>query len=179
MNLSRSLSIVLAIYLSIPALTTAREVYQKPEEFVSQVFSGTSPEPHVLKLTTIMRARIKAIMGHDLGVRRLRYWGVPGRTAWIVEEIGKERPITTGIVINNGKVESLKVLIYRESRGFEVRYPFFTDQFKGATLTGADELDRSIDGISGATLSTRALTKLARLALYLHQQSESLDAADT
>lgn len=166
------------LFLSIPAMAGAREVYQEPEEFISEAFSGITPDQHLLKFTDSMRDQIKAIMGHDLGVRRMRYWGEPGRTAWIVEEIGKERPITSGIVVKNGKVESLKVLIYRESRGFEVRHPFFTDQFKGASLTQDDELDRSIDGISGATLSTRALTKLARLALYLHQQSEFADATN-
>ena len=61
-----------------------------------------------------------------------------------------------------------KVLVFRESRGWEVRHPFFTDQFRDAGLTGELALDRNIDGISGATLSVRALSRLARLALYLH-----------
>jgi hypothetical protein len=60
------------------------------------------------------------------------------------------------------------VLIFRESRGWEVRHDFFTDQFKGVTLNDDRELDLPIDNISGATLSVRALTRLARLALYLH-----------
>jgi hypothetical protein len=65
------------------------------------------------------------------------------------------------------EILDVKVLIFRESRGWEVRYPFFTDQFKDATLTAERNLDRKIDGISGATLSVNALTKLARLALFL------------
>ena len=63
----------------------------------------------------------------------------------------------------------VKVLIFRESRGWEVRYPFFTDQFKGATLVTDNNLDRKIDGITGATLSVNALTKLGRIALLLHK----------
>lgn len=101
----------------------------------------------------------------------MRYWGEKHRTAWILEEIGKERPITVGLVIDNGRLETVKVLVFRESRGWEVRYPFFTDQFNGARLTNEHGLDRSIDGISGATLSVRALKKLARLALFLHNQT--------
>ena len=106
-------------------------------------------------------------MGHDLGVLRVRYWHINDSTAWILEEIGKERPITTGIVIRQGKIELIKILIFRESRGWEVRYPFFTDQFKNVKLLETSELDKSIDGISGATLSVNAVTKLARLALTL------------
>ena len=36
------------------------------------------------------------------------------------------------------------------------------------------ELNRHIDGISGATLSVAAVNKLARLALMLHQHSEAV-----
>ena len=177
MNLPRSLSFLL-FCLMIPVLVTAREIYQEPEEFISETFSGHAPDAQMLKFTDPMREQIKEIVGHDLGVRRMRYWSQAGRTAWILEEIGKEQPITTGIVVNKGKIELLKVLIYRESRGFEVHEDFFTDQFKDARLTDDSELDHGIDGISGATLSTRALTKLARLALYLDQQSELANVSD-
>ena len=63
----------------------------------------------------------------------------------------------------------MKVLVFRESRGWEVRYPFFTEQFADASLKAETKLDRKIDGISGATLSVDALIKLARLALFLDQ----------
>ena len=85
------------------------------------------------------------------------------------------KPITTGLVINEDRVERIRVLEYRESRGGEVRHPFFTGQFKGAGLTEEHRLDRPIDGISGATLSVRALKKLAALALYLHRITGEYD----
>jgi len=59
------------------------------------------------------------------------------------------------------------VLVFRESRGDEIRYPSFTEQFTGATLNNKQKLDRRIDGISGATLSVNALRKLAAVALQL------------
>ena len=110
------------------------------------------------------------ILGHPPNAMRIRYWADGGRTAWIVEEIGKEKPITTGIVVNAGNIERVKVLIFRESRGWEVRHDFFTDQFNGAGLTGQHQLDRNIDGISGATMSVHAVTRLARMVLFLDRQ---------
>ena len=89
---------------------------------------------------------------------------------WILEEIGKEKPITTGIVVRNSQIERVKVLIFREVRGWEVRHDFFTEQFVSAQLDSSHNLDRYIDNVTGATLSVRAVTKLARLALYLHEQ---------
>lgn len=153
----------------------ARGVYQQPEAFIAEVFAAQPPPPQRLIISEPLADQIHDILGRDLGVKRLRYWQKDGRTAWILEEIGKEEPVTTGIVVDGGRIERVKVLIFRESRGWEVRYPAFTDQFNDAQLATDGKLDRSIDGISGATLSVKALKKLARLALHLdkHVQTPS------
>lgn len=148
----------------------ARGVYQTPEAFIQEVYDGNPPVVKALWLTEALQSEVARILGHKYPAARLRYWLRGGRSAWILDEVGKEEPITVGIVIDHGKVGLMRVLIFRESRGDEVRHPFFTEQFKGAALRGDRELDRLIDGISGATLSVRALTKLARLALLLHEQ---------
>jgi hypothetical protein len=164
-------TLALLVLLSIAASTLAEGVDQQPEAFISEVFAGNPPAPEVVWITRSLRDPVRDILGHTPDTLRVRYWGENQRTAWILEEIGKERPITVGLVIDNGHLENVKVLAFRESRGWEVRYPFFTDQFKGVRLTRDNELDHSIDGISGATLSVRALKKLARLALFLHNQT--------
>lgn len=150
--------------------THARGVYQTPEEFIQQAFEGAPPDAQVLWLTKSRRAVVEEVLAHPANQLRIRYWLKNGRSAWILEEIGKEKPITTGYIVENNKIQKVKVLIFRESRGWEVRHDFFTDQFSQAQLADNNQLDRHIDGISGATLSVRALTKLARLALYFHQQ---------
>jgi uncharacterized protein with FMN-binding domain len=85
-----------------------------------------------------------------------------------LKEIGKTEPITFGIVIKNSKIEKIKVLEFRESRGWEVKYPAFTKQYNGVGLEG-DKLDKNIDGVSGATLSLWAMNGVSRVALYLSQ----------
>jgi FMN-binding protein len=148
----------------------AKGTYLEPELFLEQVFAGNPPKPDKVWITKKIKADIKNILGHDLGVIRVRYWNDGSRTAWILEEIGRDKPITVGLVVKNKKIEQINVLIFRESRGWEVRYPFFTDQYKQAGLVSENKLDRKIDGISGATLSVNAVTKLARLALFLDEQ---------
>ena len=152
---------------------TAADVYKEPGQFLIDTFSDAVPEVKRLWITKPIQLDIREIMGHDLGQLRIRYWQRGQRTAWILEEIGKQHPITTGLVVDGGKVSDVTVLIYRESRGWEVRYPAFTDQFRGATLTKHFLLDRRIDGISGATMSVNALTRLARLALLLHRHANA------
>lgn len=158
----------IALFLAFSGSALSQGVYLSPQAFLKDAFSNGVSKPHVLWLIGAVKRDVTAIMGHDLNELRVRYWLQNGRSAWILEEIGKEKPITTGIVVNRGKIEQVKVLIYRESRGWEVHHEFFTDQFKGAQLQAGRELDRPIDNISGATLSVNALIHLARLALYLH-----------
>jgi len=166
----------LVILMLLAAGTTfADDAYQSQEDFLLEAFSGVTPDPGVIWLKGDVKNTASDILGHPYPGLRIRYWGEGDRSAWILEEIGKVKPITVGLVVNDDGLEIIRVLAFRESRGWEVRYPFFTDQFTGIGLTDDNDLNRSIDGISGATLSVRALKKLARLALYLHSQTRLSD----
>ena len=172
------------MYLKITALcllclvfspvTTAGGVYQQPADFINEVFDNNPPEAEVLWLDKDLKAQIVKILDHQYKGLRVRYWQqdkkTASRTAWVLEEIGKEKLITAGFVINNSQIEQVKILIFRESRGWEVRHDFFTDQFKHAKLDNNHQLDKTIDNISGATLSVRAVRKLANIALLLDQK---------
>lgn len=147
----------------------ARGVYQEPNAFIAAVFAPPV-DAKVIWLNEARQKEIGKILGHPYPSLRLRYWQTDESSAWILEEIGKEKPITLGVVIKQGRIERLSVLIFRESRGDEIRHPFFTQQFSQLALTGDLQLNGHIDGISGATLSVRAAQKIARLALYLHNQ---------
>lgn len=163
-------ALLLSGLLSLAPAAAVGEVYQEPEAFLQETFGGAPPAPRTVWLAGEIKARVAEILGHEYRALRVRYWLHDGRSAWILEEIGKERPITAGIVIADGAIELIRVLIFRESRGDEVRHSFFTGQFEGATLGPELRLDRPIDGVTGATLSVRALTGLARMALFLHGQ---------
>ena len=143
------------------------------ESYGTRYFSGENNSWQTLWINKEQREQIEKILNHSFSQIRVRYWGEGSRTGWIFEEIGKELPITVGVIVEDEKIMDLTVLEYRESRGGEVVYPFFTGQFNAASLTRGKSLglDKSIDGITGATLSVRALKKIATLALYCHQQT--------
>lgn len=166
-------ALLLAVMLALcPAAAMAKGVYLSWEEFLAQAFDGTAPTPQILWLSAPLKDAAAGILGHPFAQLRVRYWRYGDRTAWVLDEIGKTHPITIGVVVERGAIAAIRVLEFRESRGEEVRLPFFTDQFVGAGLHAGDEraLDRSIDGITGATLSVRAMRRVARLALYFHTQ---------
>lgn len=140
------------------------------DEFLDAAFDGAVPAPKSLWLTGELKTAATEILQHPPAQLRTRYWREDQRTAWILDEIGKTEPITIGVVIDAGQISEIRVLVFRESRGWEVRYPFFLQQFAGARLAAGQQLDRDIDGISGATLSVNALTKVGRLALLFDRR---------
>jgi hypothetical protein len=146
------------------------EVYQEPGAFVAEVFRST-PAPKVLWLTKELQTQASAILGHPPAQLRQRYWSEGGKSVWILEETGKEELITAGFVVAHGHIDHVRVLVYRESRGQEVRQASFLKQFKDAKLVPNNRLDRDIDGIVGATLSVGAMERMARLALYFDSKS--------
>ena len=81
---------------------------------------------------------VEKILNHPYAGLKIVYWEQNNQSAWILEEIGKEHPITFGIVVANGKIKTAKVLEFREIRGWEIKYPAFTRQFIGASLRGYD-----------------------------------------
>lgn len=160
---------VLLCCLLVTGNASAGGVYQEPEAFIQESFPTAKPEVKVFWPSAELKQQMEQILGHAYQSLRIRYWQSGQRTAWILDEIGKDKPITTGVVINHNKIEKIRVLVFRESRGWEVRHEFFTEQFDDAKINDQLQLDRHIDNISGATLSVNALTKIARLALLLNQ----------
>jgi hypothetical protein len=163
-------SIGLAAILVMAAFSVAAEEYLARDEFLHLAFGDNEPEMHTLWLTDDTKAAARDAVGWIPRALRLRYWQADGRTAWILEDIGKDKPITLGITVSNSQIERVDVLAFRESRGWEIRYPFFTSQFSGLSLAEDGYLSDTVDGITGATLSVRAVDRVARLALWLDAQ---------
>lgn len=168
MKLKRTLVVVLLSSLVPGAAFAIDDVKETTEAFLAEAFGSATPPPKALELTDNVQSMLSQTFGKAYPQERLRYWKSGGTSAWILEDVGKDGyvPTTTGFIVKNGAIQAARVLIYRESRGEQVADPSFTRQFVGAHLAGA-QLDREIDGISGATLSVAMMTRLARAALTL------------
>ena len=150
------------------------------QEFQRRAFPTVEAQAGTLWLGPEQKKVAKQIINHDYARLRVRYWFHQQRSAWVLDEIGKEQAITLGVVVENQRIVDVMVLEYRESRGGDIRHGFFTKQFQGLGLRGDQEkptLDGNIDGITGATLSVRATKKIATLALFFHRQVLMNEAA--
>lgn len=154
--------------LVVLAPARADSVYLAPADYVKASFPNP-PRPKFLWLDKASQARVAEALGHPYPAARLRYWRDGARTVWILDEVGKEQPITAGFLVEADKIIDSKVLVYRESRGAEIRLPAFQKQFAGAGLNDQQKLNVEIDGITGATLSVHAMQRMAEAALILNR----------
>ena len=98
--------------------------------------------------------------------------GAPVGYAIIGEEIGKYRPLTFLVATNlQLQVTSVAILVYRESRGGEVRRRRFLRQYRGKDGEDPIRINRDIINITGATLSVRALNTGVRKSLLLLEEA--------
>jgi len=177
-TIRRRLLAVLSACLFSTIASAEEGRYLDQTEFLDSVFGRSTPEQGVLWVSSELRESVESLLGRRFTMLRIRYWFEGEKTAWILDEIGKEEPITIGVSVEDDRISSVRVLEFRESRGWEVRYPFFTDQFRGARLVEYGKIDRRIDGITGATLSVAAVDRVVRLALMLDEQVETSDGAE-
>ena len=101
--------------------------------------------------------------------------------AVLSDEIGKYQPITFMVgVTPDFRVRDAAVLVYRETRGGEVRRSRFLRQYRNKTSRDPLRINRDIVNITGATLSVRALNfgvrKLVTITEHLYGERAALPA---
>lgn len=147
----------------------ADRVFNKTSDYVKSFFGGETPKKATVWVIGDLRDDINQVInGADNTPVRYRYWRKDSRTLWVLDSVARSMPITAGVVVENGKIEDISVLVYRESRGHEVQNRMHRVQYYGATITDNNTLDKPINGISGSTLSVNSMKRMARIALLLH-----------
>jgi len=122
-------------------------------------------------LTDDERTRLERRLGWRLGeeafeIHRGARDGEPRGFALITEEVGLYKPITFLVTVTEElEVEHVRVMVYRESRGDEVRRMRFLSQYAGKSVGSPIRIDRDIVAVTGATLSVRALNAGVRKVL--------------
>ncbi len=164
--------IALLLMLGLAAALPAYEVqirHLSQPDFLQQVFADQEPQAGLLPLRGELRERVTTVLGHPYRGLRLHYWHTDTASAWIIDEKSKDMPMTVGVAVGPGGIVDLEILVYREPRGGEVHQAFFRRQYRGMTLNDDDTLSGPVDGITGATLSVDATSRVAAMALVLHQ----------
>ena len=163
------LKILILTYLIIGHAHTKQS--EAETSFLNETFNGDVPKKQRLIVKGEAKDQIKSIMGSKYKKRLFSYWHNDTQQVWILNSIGKYKPITAAFSIQNCSVKSAHVLVYREQHGYEIKYPFFLTQFNDAKIDSTLQLNTKIDNISAATLSVNSMKRMAKMALLLSKLS--------
>ncbi len=150
------------------------KVYYTETQALARVFDGADRQwQETWEPTPDERTALEARLGWQVPEPAFTFHGASrgGRDlgrALVLEEKGRFKPITFLVHLGPDlRVEAVLVMVYRESRGDAVRRSRFLDQFDGKNAGDPLRLNRDVVGISGATMSSRALAAGVRKALLL------------
>jgi Na+-translocating ferredoxin:NAD+ oxidoreductase subunit G len=152
-------------------------VYATPKSVLASFFPKSE---RVTYRTLALDAREKARLAHRLGYTPARdsytvfvamTQGKVDGYAVIDDELGLHQPITFATrLTSRGIVDRVEIMVYREPRGDEVRDPRFRKQFEGKSAADPLRIDRDIDAVSGATVSSASLATGVRRAAILVEE---------
>ena len=174
----------LFLLLSVLAASSAAGAVLVSQE---QALAEAFPQAEVERLTAFLDEpqvrRIEELSGSEVESRVIiRYRGVREGstlgTAYFDTHIVRTLPETLMIVVGpGGEVVRIEVLSFDEPPDYLPRERWF-EQFDGRRLDPELSLKRGIRGVTGATLSSRAVTATVRRVLALHRVLEELAGTD-
>lgn len=155
--------------------------YPTADEAVRQLFDDASSferETRVLTQTQ-KKASAEEASQKDFSALVTRYVassesGIQGY-AYLDKHMVRTLPQTIMVAINaEGELVGIRVLAFREPEEYIARDGWL-GQFSGKTVDDEIRMKRNIDGITGATLTSRAVTQCARRTLAIHKILEKKD----
>ncbi len=160
-------------YLTEQEMSMA-EVYLTEEEAIKLMFPKSERiKKELLKIPTDKKVTIEERIGWKFPEEAFEvYIGETGTQidgyAFVQNTIGKHKPMTYMVGVDaRGRVSNVELLVFRESRGSEVRTKRFNVQYEGKTVSDPVRLNKDIINISGATMSVRSMTAGIKRVLVL------------
>lgn len=162
LRIATLLTLTLAL---LPRGLAGQEVLATPEQALREIFpEGTRTMHDVRALAPDVKHRLEAQLGRRIAEDSVAVTLVQDAQgalvgyAVVTEEVGKYRPITFMVgVTPQFAIRDVTVLVYRESRGGDVKRKRFLSQYRGKRVRDPIDINRDIINISGATISVRSL----------------------
>jgi len=154
--------------------TAIADVFMSEEEGVKIMLPKSERvRKDVIKLSPEKKSQIEERIGWKFPEESFDvYIGETGNQidgyALVQNTIGKHKPMTYMVGIDStGHVSDVELLIFRESRGSEIRQKRFNAQYEGKTVNDPVRINRDIINISGATMSVRSMSAGIKRVLVL------------
>jgi len=146
-----------------------KKIYKSAQDF--------QKETHVLTLEQISSIEAQAKISFDqthaseIIMYTPRLGNNPIGTVFEDTVIGKWGPIHYLLALKpDGSIQEVVILDYQEIRGRPISKKRFLRQYKQKSIKDPLKLRKDIDGVTGATISSRSLTDGIRKLLYVYKE---------
>ena len=150
------------------------EVFMTEDEGVKIIFPKSERvRKDVIRLSSDKKSQIEERIGWKFPEEEFEvYIGETGTRvdgyAMVQNTIGKHKPMTYMVGVDgHGSISDIELLVFRESRGSEIRQKRFNSQYEGKTVLDPVRINKDIINISGATMSVRSMSAGIKRVLVL------------
>ena len=154
------------ILIILTSFLVASDLKISCEKYLLNLYpDNTDISMHILKLDKQMKKDVENKVKQKFYRDKLYYWNITKGDstmayAFLDNVIGKSMPITFLVILNmNGNIINTNVIKYREAYGGEVGNTGWLQQFYTRNNNSRYKIGKDIDGISGATISVKSMTK--------------------
>jgi len=156
---------IILIYILLSSAIFAGGIKEKVEREINAHFKNSSMEIVKYTIPKNVRMKIEKTVNQRFFRSTIVYWKIKRNNklaaiAILDNVYGKTMPITFLVFFNlDGKILDSKVIKYRESHGGEISNKNWLVQFKNKDSKSSFDFGKDIDGISGATISAKSISK--------------------
>jgi Na+-translocating ferredoxin:NAD+ oxidoreductase RnfG subunit len=154
------------ILIILTSILVAGDIKSACEEHLLSLYlKDTDIRMHILNLDQQIKKEVENQVKQKFYRDKLYYWSISQRDttiayAFLDNVIGKSMPITFMVILNiDGNIINANVIKYREAYGSEVGNKGWLQQFINFNNNSDYSNGKDIDGISGATISVKSMSK--------------------
>ena len=155
-----------SILIILTSFLAAGDIKISCEEHLSNLYPvDTDFSMHILLLDKQVKKKVENKVKQKFYRDKLYYWNITKGDstmayAFLDNVIGKSMPITFLVILNiNGNIINTNVIKYREAYGGEVGNKGWLRQFLYRDNNSSYNIGKDINGISGATISVKSMSK--------------------
>ena len=155
-----------SILIILTSLLAAGNIQIACEEYLFNLYpKNTDISMQILQLDKQVTKEVENQVKQKFYKDKLYYWKITKEDstmayAFLDNVIGKSMPITFLVILNiNGDIINTNVIKYREAYGGEVGNKGWLQQFYNRNNNSSYNIGKDINGISGATISVKSMSK--------------------
>ena len=170
MNWKPNPFVVAGLVMACAPIIAQAKIYLSIEQAQKLIFPRKTLIKNPVLITADLQDRMRSASGVRHPFQGDQVWKADDGSWLIVDEVvGKHEMITYAVGLTpTGSVQSIEILEYVESYGYEVAEAHWRQQFVGKTASDPIKLNQDIQNIGGATLSCKHITDGVKRVVTLY-----------